>query len=52
VFDSRLQNGVYWSNTATTSSTTPHRLVVQNNGNVVIYNGQNIGIWSTNTIGR
>jgi hypothetical protein len=43
---------VYWSNTATTSTTTPFRLQVQNDGNVVIYNGQNRAIWATNTVGR
>lgn len=52
VFDLRQVSGVYWINTPTTSTVTPHRLQVQNDGDVVIYNGPNRAIWATNTFGR
>lgn len=49
VFDAANAN--YWS-TPATATTGPFRLQVQNDGNVVIYNGANGPIWATNTVGR
>jgi len=50
VFDAG--NTVYWPAIATTRTNGPFTLRVQNDGNVVIYNSQNLSIWATNTTGR
>lgn len=51
VFDSRQTAGVYWA-TGPVGTARPYRLSVQNDGNVVIYNGLNSATWATNTVGR
>lgn len=47
-------NTILWSTAATTANkgAAPRRMVVQDNGNVVIRDKANTVLWATNTAGR
>jgi hypothetical protein len=41
-----------WSSNSTDKGQRPYRLIMQDNGNLVIYDVNNIKIWSTRTAGK
>lgn len=40
-----------WSNKVPEAGAAPRRLALQNDGNLVLYDAHNLGLWQTNTAG-